>query len=372
MDLARYRASLVLALLLCGGSTADVRAAIDACTPGTIMCGETCQGSIGQASVVEHYAFVAQAGDTIVVALAATPGSQLNPCWRLAKGGQVLDDDECMWRSGEVSLPESGTYDLQVYDFYGDGVGGYLLTFETVGATFNLASNGPPTPTCQRGQDGTQPLSCGQTTLGAIDPANEIDTYSFDGRAGGDGLINIVGTGDSNACWDLYSPTGTPLTSGCDFNIPTTVELPTAGVFTLVVTTVNGSASGPYHLSLDCSFCVADGPSFPSVGCRLSALLTRIQADDQGEPIRMKLVTAAGSAHGRSVDASARCVQGDTKNAKRMLKKSLGFLKQFAMRLDTQRAQEVLDAGLLESLRAAAASLKVDVRSLRSSLSCPT
>jgi hypothetical protein len=56
--------------------------------------------------------------------------------------------------------------------------------------------------------DGTQPITCGETKPGAIEVAGETDTYTFLGTAGDVMLIGINNRLSEQVCWALYGPDG--------------------------------------------------------------------------------------------------------------------------------------------------------------------
>src|ERR1051325_5422892 len=170
----RWRLGLGLALTLVSWLAGSDTAACSA-----IGCGQTIPtGYIGASGEVDCYTFTAGAGEVVSITVGASVGSGLTPNWRIVKNGTPITDDH--GGQGEVQLPESGTYTIEVFGgCCGDDAGGYVLTLEAVSGTFNGASNGAPNPTCERGSDGTQPIMCGDRMPGAIDPAAETDTFTF-------------------------------------------------------------------------------------------------------------------------------------------------------------------------------------------------
>src|SRR5438552_18571715 len=87
---------------------------------------------------------------------------------------------------------------------------------DLISATFNGEPNGPPTPTCTRGGDGTQPIGCGETKSGRIDSRGETDTFTFTARP--DEVVSITAAPVAAhsatrllPAWSLFGPDGTPV-----------------------------------------------------------------------------------------------------------------------------------------------------------------
>src|SRR5207247_1138907 len=155
------------------------------------------------------YTFTAAGGEAVAITTARATGA-ITACWELfAPDGTAVIGQVC--GQGEAILPsQSGVYTIKVFDLGLDGTGAYAVTLEAVSATSNGVSNGPPTPTCQRGTDGTQPILCGETKSGSIDVVGETDTYTFT-AAGGEAvaITTARATGAITACWELFAPDGT-------------------------------------------------------------------------------------------------------------------------------------------------------------------
>jgi len=64
------------------------------------------------------------------------------------------------------------------------GTGQYTIDLEPISATFNGEPNGPPSPVCARGDDGTQAIACGQALSRRIDAPGETDTFTFTAQTG--------------------------------------------------------------------------------------------------------------------------------------------------------------------------------------------
>lgn len=212
-----------------------------------ITCGETVTESIGPPGDTDSYTFNAHAGEAVRITTAG------DVCWRLFTpsgehmfrniygGDECFTDGDLPFGEQAAQLPEDGTYTIVVHSDSPQGAS-YHLWLESISATFDGSSNGPPNPTCS----GTQPIRCGDPPRpGTFEFAGETDTYTFEVTQFGRVRIQVVRDGNRAACWRLYSPQGIEVAAEC---LGGPLEVAVApGVHTIhVVDRVEGS----YVLSL--------------------------------------------------------------------------------------------------------------------------
>src|SRR2546430_2328434 len=123
-----------------------------------IHCGEALSRRIAAPGETAPFTFTAQAGGAVSISLAPV-SDFLFPDWSLfgPDGAPLVSDCE---RRCESSLQSSGTFTVEVFDSR-DETGRYTIDLEAISATFNGEANGPPTPVCARGGDGTHAIACG-------------------------------------------------------------------------------------------------------------------------------------------------------------------------------------------------------------------
>src|SRR5439155_26013917 len=158
-----------------------------------IHCGEALSRQIGAAGETDTFTFTAQAGEAVSISLAPVSDFLL-PDWSLfgPDGAPLVSDCE---RRCESSLQSSGTFTVEVFDSR-DETGQYTIDLEPISATFNGEPNGPPSPVCARGDDGTQAIACGQALSRRIDAPGETDTFTFTAQAGEAVSISLAPVSD--------------------------------------------------------------------------------------------------------------------------------------------------------------------------------
>ena len=187
------------------------------------------------------------------------------PVWSLfgPDGASVIPN--CGGRC-QSSLQSGGTFTVEVVDLFGFGTGPYVIDLEAISATFNGEPNGPPTPTCTRGGDGTQPIGCGETKSGRIDSRGETDTFTFTARP--DEVVSITAApvaADSAIlllpAWSLFGPDGTSVVDSCAGQCQSGPLPPPGGTFTIEVFDQFQTGTGSYNLSLEAVSATFDGAS---------------------------------------------------------------------------------------------------------------
>jgi len=185
-------------------------ATLPAAQAAEIACGETLRRTV-VANATDETPFSAVAGEVVSIAAIGNLGGQVfDPRWRLyGPAGEMLGG--CARRCTVGPLATSGRYTISVARNDGLPSGDYHLSLEAVSATANGQSNGPPVPTCQRGDDGTRALTPGVPLAAAIDVPGETDTMVF--LAPGDGRADVTITRGARFApgrvkADLYAPDG--------------------------------------------------------------------------------------------------------------------------------------------------------------------
>jgi hypothetical protein len=214
-----------------------------------LLCGMTTSGAFDVAGETDTYAFDALAGEVVAITVPGT--SNPETCWRLyAPDGAVVGAAQCRAGATRTLPAQSGVYTVHVFEDGLDETGAYALTVEAVSATANGATNGPPAPTCARGDDGTQPLVCGETRGGDFEVPGETDTYTFVSDGGHQASVAVSTTAALEPCWQLFAPDGTAIgATTCGTEVNRTLPQQ-AGVYTIRVSEDGLDETGPYLVSL--------------------------------------------------------------------------------------------------------------------------
>ncbi len=225
-----------------------------------ILCGETKSGDFEIAGETDTYTFAGNAGE--VVAIAVSGGGVPQACWRLfAPNGGAVGSVRCQGVAARTLPAQSGAYTIVVFDASFDEPGPYSLTLEAVSENANGASNGPPSPTCQRGNDGTQPIACGETKSGQFDVAGETDTYSFVAIGGEAVSITVPATAHPHPCWQLYAPNGSSVGVLQCGSSATRILPAQSGAYSIDVFDENLDETGTYSITLEAVSATSNGES---------------------------------------------------------------------------------------------------------------
>src|SRR5437667_454745 len=214
-----------------------------------IHCGEALSRQIGAAGETDTFTFAAQAGEAVSITVTAISDS-LSPAWSLLgpDGAPLVSGCE---RRCEPSLQSSGTFTVEVFDSR-DETGQYTIDLEPISATFNGEPNGPPSPVCARGDDGTQAIACGQALSRRIDAPGETDTFTFTAQAGEAVSIAVTLTSASDSVfpvWSLFGPDGASVIPNCGGRCQSSLQ--SGGTFTVEVVDLFGFGTGPYVIDLE-------------------------------------------------------------------------------------------------------------------------
>lgn len=200
------------------------------------MFGDVVSGSIDPAGDVDTYMFSAVAGDTVLARISLVSGI-LYPETRLysPNGTKLMSDWSYDVTEINYTLAEDGNYTVLVHDYFGHYTGDYGIFVQRLNNPRNAVS-----------------IVFGETVLGSIDPAGDVDTYVFSAQAGDTLLVRASQV--SGLLYPevrLYRPDGTEL--GCDWDwdvAELTSTLVEDGNYTVLVHDYFGDYTGNYTLYL--------------------------------------------------------------------------------------------------------------------------
>ena len=148
--------------------------------------------------------------------------------------------------------------------------------------------------------------------------------------------------------------------SPCTASPPTTTTTGTTSTTTSSTTTTTTLSPG------DCA-ALPIGPSFPSLDCRLAALIAQGGLGSEQTTFRQQLEKAKQCTD----QAETFCRARKLPRAKRPLAKAIRKMAQIGQTLRSRRATKVIPPALLEGLRTATDALRTDLRALKGALRCP-
>jgi hypothetical protein len=247
----RIIVACVFSLLACALSVQTSNAADESipCIPEptnmAIAYGSVIACSIGATGAdSDIFMFNGNARDTIVVLASLRSGSNFEPCIELFTPTGTRIGLGCGFSASnriDATLPnESGTYSIRVSDTAVNGTGTYTLALGRVA---------PPAA--------ATPIYVDRPLVSTIDPIGDLDPFFFNGRSGGNLIIQAtrtaVGT-NFEPCIELFAPNGTRIGLGCGFSASNRidVQLTQTGFYTIQVSDTANNGLGPYTLSLEC------------------------------------------------------------------------------------------------------------------------
>jgi len=224
--------------------------------PGSLMCGDLVSDSITAAAEVDIFNFVGSAGDVILLTAGKTSGfSSFGSAARVRLLSpsltEILVFDTNAQRGD--TLPETGTYTIEVTANNLTSTGGYNLGYEC------LQPLGPVDAA----------LVPGDLVSNSLDMVAEVDVYSFDANAGDEILLTAGKTSGfssfgSAARVRLLSPSMTEVIF-FDTNGQRRVSLPETGTYVITVTANNIVSTGGYNLGYE--RLLPPGPTQGTLGC---------------------------------------------------------------------------------------------------------
>ena len=228
---------------------------------GDIQCGETQTRRLDAAR--EEFAICASAGELLSIGVSDDDSVRgFRPRWRLVAPDLSFvrlsqrRRRQCSGRCETGPLPETGVYRLRISES-GRGRSDYTVSVDALSETANGQPNGPPSPACERGDDGTQPLAVGAPLAGAIEPRGESDAFTFRTDSAGAlriGLESLTEGPGVDLRVALFAPDGTrvPMKGGARECVATCdTMLATPGVHTLLVADGDDDAIAGYTLLVE-------------------------------------------------------------------------------------------------------------------------
>ena len=217
--------------LVCRNPAAPVIAALS--------CGALPQGTITAAAQVNQYTFDGQAGRIVTMTLTDTADFTFTSAavTLFAPSGASVVSFLANSQQ-QITLPETGTYVMQVMAGNLAGTGTYNL---------GLVCRNPAAPVIAA-------LSCGALPQGAITAAAQVNQYTFDGQAGRIVTMTLTDTAGftfTSAAVTLFAPSGASVVSFLA-NSQRQITLPETGTYLMQVMAGNLAGTGTYNLGLVC------------------------------------------------------------------------------------------------------------------------
>jgi len=200
----------------------------------SIKFGETAFGSIDPPGDVDTYAFSVEVGDAVLVRASRVSGS-FWPELRLylPNGTELVGNYGSDVVEVNSTSAEAGNYTIVVNDYFGDYNGNYSLFVQRL--------NNPGKATY---------VKFGEVASGSIDPAGDVDTYSFSAAVGDAVLVRVSCV--SGSLWSevrFYSPNGTELISDTSYDVvEINYTIAEAGNYTVLIHDYFGDYIGNYSI----------------------------------------------------------------------------------------------------------------------------
>lgn len=204
-----------------------------------IACGATVESALGTASESDTYAFDAEAGEIATITSSETAAG-LNACWELYGPSGTSLANACI--QGTVTLPDTGSYTMRVFDNGDNDTGPYALSFAIVSPTASRCAAA---------------IACGQNPTPIISPRTNLDTFALTTTLDSEG-VRIITTGAGGAfspCWTVFADPGAgPTAAGTPTPVcgQGDVLLPHAGTHVIRVSDAGDDATGSYGLGIVC------------------------------------------------------------------------------------------------------------------------
>lgn len=228
---------------------AVVSNAANACATA-IGCGDTASGILGAETESDMYAFAAVAGEIASITANDADGSIVVGFELYGPTGTSVVKSTSGQRT--VTLPDSGTYTIRVFENGDDGTGAYNVSFAIVSPTVSGCASA---------------LACGENPTPIISPRTNIDTFAFTTSLAAES-VHIITTGAGGAfspCVTVYAasgveptPAGTP-TPVCGGQADALLANP--GTHVIRIADQNDDATGSYGLGLQCLGTVTPTPT---------------------------------------------------------------------------------------------------------------
>ena len=211
---------------------------VQAPTPGGgIGCGELVSGTIAEAAQVDQLTFTGQANDRVTLTLTRTGFSLTTATATVfspTEAGVVTFNANSQQ---QLTLPETGTYVIQVRAANFVGTGSYTLGRECLLPTSPV--------------DAT--LACGGLVARSLESPAQVDQLTFTGQANDRVTLTLTRTGFSltTATATVFSPTGAGVVT-FNANSQQQLTLPETGTYVIQVRAANFVGTGSYTLGREC------------------------------------------------------------------------------------------------------------------------
>jgi hypothetical protein len=277
------------------------------------------------------------------------------------------------------------------HSYFGTGSTGITFTFDP-GAPLGLPTQAGMVWTDGEGTVSFEAFAPDGTSLGVIGPFDHPDG-SISGTTAEDrfyGVTNAAGisaiklTNTSGGIevdhlqYDhCLAPGATTTTSTTPTTSTSTETTSTTSSTTLVSTTTTSTirattttASTTTTLPTGCA-AVPVGPSFPSLNCRLAALLAQVTASTELGPQQTKLRQQVEKAKARKEQAEAFCRESNLRRTRKRLIQTITKLVQIGQTLRNRQARKSIPDTLREGLLGQADAIHTDLQTLRDGVRCP-
>ncbi|MEQ8766780.1 MAG: pre-peptidase C-terminal domain-containing protein [Planctomycetota bacterium] len=240
-----------------GGLPTEVEPNDDLGSATPVAYGDRVFGTIDPSGDEDFYSFTASGADTISIDLDGTQdGFSIDTTLELLDAGGVsieFDDDDDDYALDSIilnaTLPGAGTYYFVVRAFSGGGPdAGYTASLQLTGASGTQESE-------PNDDDVTAtPAAIGSSVSGVIDPAGDIDFFSFAGTAGSTiridvdagGLTQVPSASTLDSIIEVFDPNGVSIAfndDGGSLDSDVLVTLPIDGVYTVSIEAFAGGGS---------------------------------------------------------------------------------------------------------------------------------
>jgi len=241
----RFRVArfVILVGALCA-TTGLLRPAVggaDPLDPIPMFCGRPASSTLN-AGATQSLRFSLETGSTFLLEAIDTSGT-IGPLRLRVPDAGI---DTCQGNFVLASTGNSGTVEVSACS------GGRAGTYT---ASLVVISDGP--------DNCGVPLPCRTAVAGRIDPAGEVDSYSFDGVEGDDVTVRVTNTGTTIGALRLrvFDPAGLQVSGGdsCPAR-PLQLRLPRTGTYTVLVSSCSGPQRGTYSVAWEPTTCPAATP----------------------------------------------------------------------------------------------------------------
>ncbi len=231
----RWIALLAMALICTAWSAPTARAveppALQATCPAEVTFGEVFDCGLAGVGEIDSYTFQGATNDRLVVRAARTSGTfSITLRVRDSNGNQVCSDAGSNRATAACTLASSGTFTLQILDYYARATGDYVVYVQRLNAP-----------------GAAQPAAFGQLVAGSLGHGIESDTYSFSAEINDQVELRMRRlTGSFSTQIGVYDQGGTRVCSD-------------AGTAAAQIAPCSIKATGTYYVLIDDYYLAAPG-----------------------------------------------------------------------------------------------------------------